>query len=225
MKNSHLVLPDNKNYEYGYDTAYEVAREQLAESVDIKQQCLNSGATYQEVDSRQVILINYLNRTYQLVLPDVAVSLADSQEEVSVRDRLLVLHYFIQAKGTPLTNNLITYKEIPQGVAYYPTFVKRAIKPLLNHFGKEPQQLVTLAERLGGRKADYGDVSVTINAFSKVPITIVMWRGDEEFAPDGSILFDSTIPDYLSSEDIVVLCETISWSLVRFLKEAQKSLS
>ena len=137
MKNSHLVLPDNKNYEYGYDTAYEVAREQLAESVDIKQQCLNSDARYQEADSKQLVLIDYLNRTHQVVLPDVEVSLADSQEEVSIRDRLLVLHYLIQAKGTPLTNNLITYKEIPQGVAYYPTFVKRAIRPLLNHFGKE----------------------------------------------------------------------------------------
>jgi len=225
MKNSHLVLPDNKNYEYGYETAYEVAREQLAEFVDIKQQCLNSGAKYQEVDSRQVILVDYLNQTYQVVLPDVEVLLTGSQEEVSIRDRLLILHYFIQAKGTPLTNNLITYKEIPQGVAYYPTFVKRAIKPLLNHFGREPQQLVAFAGRLGGRKADYGDVAVTINAFGRVPITIVLWRGDEEFAPEGSILFDNTISDYLSSEDIVVLCETISWRLVGFLREAQKSLS
>jgi len=48
---------------------------------------------------------------------------------------------------------------------------------------------------------------------------LVLWRGDDELAPEGSILFDSTIPDYLSTEDITVLCETIAWRLVSFLKE------
>ena len=225
MESRHFSLPNQRNYEYGYESAYKLACEQLAGIGDIKQQCLNSGAQYLEVDSKKVITIGYLNQSYQIVLPDIKVSLMESQEEVPIRDKLLVLHYFIQAKGTPLTNSLITYQEIPQGVAYYPTFAKRAIKPLLNHFGREPQQVAALAERLGGRKADYGDVSVTIDAFGRVPITIVLWRGDEEFAPDGSILFDSTISDYLSSEDIVVLCETISWSLIRFFREAQKSLS
>ncbi|HUT97259.1 MAG TPA: DUF3786 domain-containing protein, partial [Dehalococcoidales bacterium] len=64
-----------------------------------------------------------------------------------------------------------------------------------------------------------GDVAVTINAFKRVPITFVLWRGDEEFPPDGSILFDATVSDYLSIEDTNVLCERIAWKLVRLLKE------
>ncbi|GAI27680.1 unnamed protein product, partial [marine sediment metagenome] len=78
------------------------------------------------------------------------------------------------------------------------------------------------AEKLGSHKADYGDVAVTINAFNYVPITLVLWRGDEEFNPEGNILFDSTISDYLPTEDINILCETISWKLVKYLKESQK---
>jgi len=66
-------------------------------------------------------------------------------------------------------------------------------------------------------------VAVTINAFSRVPITIVMWHGDDEFAPQGSIIFDSTISDYLSTEDITVLCETIIWRLVDLLSESKFS--
>ena len=72
---------------------------------------------------------------------------------------------------------------------------------------------------MGGCKADYGDAAVTINGFKMVPVTIVLWRGDEEFPPRGNILFDSTIPEYLSTEDITVLCDAIIWRLVRFLKE------
>jgi hypothetical protein len=113
---------------------------------------------------------------------------------------------------------LIAYKELPEGASYFPTFAKRTIKPLLDHFGKEPHLLLDVAQKLGGNKAEYGDVAVTINAFSYVPITLVLWHGDEEFAPEGSILFDSTISDYLPTEDINVLCETIAWRLVKFSK-------
>ena len=218
MKDSRLSLPAYRNYEYGYESAYKLACEHLARIEDIKQQCLNCGAQYLEVDSKKIVTIEYLNQSYQIVLPDMEISLVDSQEEVPIRDKLLLLHYFIQAEGTSITNKTIAYKELPEGANYFPTFAKRAIKPLLAHFGKEPHRLIDAAEKLGGHKVDCGDVAVTINAFHRVPITIVLWRGDDEFAPEGSILFDSTISDYLSTEDINVLCETLSWRLVKLLR-------
>ena len=210
--------------EYGYELAYKLACEQLVKVSDIDQQCLRSGAQYQVIDSKKVITIEYLNQSYQIAFPDIEISLVDSEGEVPLRDKILILHYFIQAKGTIISNNLIAYKELPEGANYFPTFSKRAIKPLLDHFGKEPHLLIDAAEKLGGHKVDYGDVAVTINAFSHVPITLVLWQGDDEFAPEGSVLFDSTIPDYLSTEDINVLCETIIWKLVKFLKEVRNPL-
>lgn len=218
MENRYSPLPGQKNHEYGYELAYKLAREQLVKIDDIEQQCLRSGARYQVVDSRQVIIIEYLNQSYQITLPDIDISLKNSEEKVPLRDKILILHYLTLAKGTPVTNKIIAYKELPQGANYFPTFHKRAIKPLLDYFSKEPHRLVEVAGKLGGYKADYGDVSVTINAFSQVPITLVLWRGNDEFPPEGNILFDSTIPNYLSTEDINVLCEAIAWRLVKLLK-------
>jgi len=212
---SQLSLPDKKNYEYGYELAYKLAREQLARIDDIKQQCFKSGAQYQVIDSRKIITVEYLNRLYQVTLPNIEISAKNSEEAVPLRDKILILHYLTQAKGTPISNKIITYKELPEGMNYFPTFVKRAIKPLIDHFGKEPQQLVDAAGVLGGHRAEYGDAAVTINAFSRVPITLVLWRGDNEFPPEANILFDSTISDYLTTEDINVLCETIAWRLVK----------
>jgi len=214
-------LPNQQNYEYGYELAYKLACEQLTKLDNIEQQCLKNGARYQVINSQKTIILEYLNQSYRIVFPDIDISLMDSEEEVPMRDKILILHYFTQAKGTPLTNQVIAYKELPEGTTYFPTFYKRAIKPLLDHFGKEPERLIDAAEKLGGHKVDYGDVAVTINAFSYVPITLVLWQGSGEFAPEGNILFDSTIADYLSTEDINVLCETISWRLVGYLKEAQ----
>lgn len=209
-----MVLNKNKA-EYGYELAYKLAREQLANIDNIEQQCLKSGAECQIIDSKRVITTKYLNQSYLVSFPDIEISLMDSEEAIPLRDRILILHYLAQAKGTPLANRIISYKELPEGSNYYPTFFKRAIKPILDNFSKEPEQLVDVAAKFGGYKVDYGDVAVTINAFRRVPITFVLWKGDEEFPPEGNILFDSTISDYLSTEDINVLCEAIAWRLVR----------
>ena len=215
-----MSLPNQKNYEYGYELAYKLAREELAKISDIEQQCHKSGAQYQVIDSQKVILIKYLNQSYRITFPDVEISLMDSEEEVPLRDKILILHYLTSAKGTSLTNKLITYKELPEGIIYFPTFSKRTIEPLLAHFGNEPRLLVDSTKKLGGHKAEYGDSAVTINAFSRVPITIILWRGDSEFAPRGSVVFDSTISDYLSTEDITVLCEIITWRLINCLRKS-----
>ena len=219
MKNRRLTLPNQKNYEYAHEQAYELAGEQLAKIDDIEQQCNKAGAQYQIKDSQKVINIEYLNQVYVATLPNIDVSLADSEEKVPIRDKVLILHYLAQAKGTPSSNKLITYKELPGGNIYFPTFLKRTVNPLLKYFGKEPHLLIDTARRLGGYQVEQGDVAVTISAFSRVPITLVLWRGDDEFGPDGSIIFDTNISDYLSTEDITVLCETVTWRLINYLRK------
>jgi len=211
-------LPDQKNYQYAYQFAYQLAAEQLTSIDHLEQQCRNSGAQYQAVGKKRAVIVDYLDKPYRISVPDVAVSAEDSPEPVPLRDQLLILHYFIQAKGTPLSRKLITYKELPEGLNYFPTFAKRTIKPLVDYFGAHPQWLVDTAHSLGGRESDIGDAGVVINAFSRVQLTLAVWQGDDELSPEGSILFDSTIQDYLHTEDIHVLCETIIWRLVRQLR-------
>ena len=220
MESKRLTLPGQWNYEKAYGLAYELAREQLAGTDDIEQQCRWSGAHYQVSDDSRTILIQYLNQSYLINLPDVRISLVDGAAEVAIRDRILIIHYFNSAKGTPLANSLITLRELPEGGGYFPTFSNRTSQPLLNHFAKDPHLLVEVGEKLGGHKVDYGDAAVTINAFSHVPITIILWQGDDELAPQINVVFDATISDYLYTEDIVVLCETITWKMIRYVRRA-----
>jgi hypothetical protein len=210
MKNQHSSSPGSR--EQGFELPYNLAREQLSKISDVEEQCRKSGAQYVEPNE---IVINYLNQPYHITLPDAEISLEDSKMEVPLKDKILILHYFTEAKGTPATGKLITYKQLPGGVSYFPAFSQRAIAPLVNHFGKNPELLIKTAAKLGDRGADYGDVSVNVSAFDHVPITLVLWRGDEELAPNGNILFDANISDYLSTEDITVLSEAIIWKLVK----------
>jgi hypothetical protein len=216
MTGKHLTVPEPGVRQIAHELAYKIARERLAEIKDIEQQCRKSGARY--LSAEKSIILEHLNRSYRIKIPSGEVSIVDSDEAVLVRDKILVLHYFLRAKGTPLTGKLITYKELQEGINYYPTFFKRAIEPIINNFKDEPGKLPEIAAKIGGHKTDYGDIAVTIDAFLKVPLTIVLWRGDKEFPPGANILFDSTISDYLPTEDVTILCEIVAWRLVRDLK-------
>lgn len=209
-----LKIPGTRDYEYGHELAYKLTCERLGAIRDIEAQCKKSGASLKLAGSHKIITLDYLNQPYRITLPDIEVSL-EKGGEVKIRDKILVLHYFIQAKGTPESGKLISYKEIPGTLNYFATFSKRAIKPLVDNFGAEPSRLLAVAGTIGGANASLGDASVRIAAFSRVPLTLVLWRGDAEFPASGSILFDSTVTDYLTIEDVNVLCETVAWSLVR----------
>jgi hypothetical protein len=192
--------------------------------MDIKQQCFRSGAQYVHPDR---VTIEYLNQSYVMAIPGMEISLRDSLhhcegrnpvtalerqescQQIDLRDRILMLHYLITARGTPATGKLIGFRQVPGGIFEHASFSREVLTPLLDHFGREPERLVEAAENLGGSKAGYGDVAISIKAFPRVSVVIVLWRGDDEFAPNASMLFDSTVTDYLSTEDMTVLCERI----------------
>jgi len=127
----------------------------------------------------------------------------------SDRRELLILHYLAGAKNVELSGKEIGFGQIPEGRTYEPVFKARTLGRLVREFGKAPEKLVEAARPLGGVLGDVGDVSVVVNLFPRVPITIVMWRGDDEFPCDGNILFDSTAIEHLPLEDIVVGCEEL----------------
>ena len=195
----------------GFELALNLATKKLS-SMKAEEICLNSGASSIDQDK---VMIHYLTRPYLVAIPNGEISPEDRKENVPVKDQILILHYLTQAKGTPLTNKVVTYGQIEGGKFYVPAFIKRSIDPLLKCFGHRPELLLEVAQRMGGTKAAYGDVSVSIDPFPRVRIFFILWKGDDEFPPNGNILFDGNISHYLTSEDVCVLTETVVWKLVR----------
>jgi hypothetical protein len=211
-----IELPEQKNYDISYNLALKLAAERLRGS-EKENVCRKSESSCVLSDSGQAIQVRYLNRIYQVKWPGIEISLSDSREGIELRDKILILDYLNTAKGTALAGSAITFQELPEVSSYFPTFSKRAVQPLIDNFGSCPERLFDAALQLGGEKAGYGDASVTITAFSRVPVSYVIWKGDEEFPANANILFDKTIQDYLPNEDIIVLCQAITWRLVKSL--------
>jgi hypothetical protein len=206
-------LSEQKNYEVALGIAFKLAREKIASIANIADICVKSGATF--IQSTQSIELKYLNTIYHISWPDIQISRQYSDEPVELRDKILILHYLENSKGTASTNNIISFKDFSEGTNYFPTFFKRSVQPLIQYFGQSPQIIFDLGKEMGGSKSNFGDVSVNFMAFPRVPITYVLWRGDSEFPPNANILFDSTVLDYLQVEDVVVLCQLITWKLIK----------
>jgi hypothetical protein len=211
MNNGLPPLPSPGGYERAYAVSYDLAFSKLRQA-DLADICLRSGGALIDPD---VIQLRFLNRDCRIDRSRGNVSFLSDTEPAPIAEKLLILHYLVTAKGTPPGNGQISFKELPEGMVYYPTFYKRAIRPLLTKFGASPAKLIPAAAMFGGVDAHQGDAAVTVQAFPKVAITWVLWCGDDEFPAEGTILLDRGIQDYLPTEDIVVLCQTIAIKFCR----------
>jgi len=190
------------NLKNAYMEAYKMACEQLARR-DAQEVCMNTKAAFDA--GTGVYTLRYFGLERRIRCAGGIVDFCDDKAELETTEKILTLHYLTHARPAPLSGRLISFKEIPGGGAiYYPTFKKRTIDPLVRTFSGDPGGLYEAAGYIGGARESLGDVSVVVNIFPLVPVTYVIWKGDEEIPPSGTVLFDSSVPGFLPVEDIVV---------------------
>jgi hypothetical protein len=150
-------------------------------------------------DRRGRLVVPFLGREYLLPVPDGDVIPASKE--------ILLLHYLTGASGAPPSGEKVSFKDLPDGFIYNEPFKNRVIRPLVSAFGGRPQQLVKAGTNIGGQPAPFGDAATEIPALPRLPVVFFIWVGDEEFPPDGGVLFDANITSYLAAEDCVMLAQ------------------
>jgi len=200
-----------KREKYNLNVTLEKAVRDLS-AIDPRTVCMNSGVTYNR--EKDCYLLPYLNRKYEVYHSTGEVKpLSASESTVPIHLQILFLHYLVNADGTPLKGEWITFKELPGGHIYVDPYQKRTIKPLLKYFGHQFDKFQELALSLGGRPYSHGDVSMVMQPFPRVPIVYALWKGDEELPPSATILYDASAPSYLPTEDYALLPGLIIWEM------------
>ncbi len=170
------------------------------------------------------VVVPFLSTRYEIRPPRGEVSyLEEGGKEPALWEKILLLHYFNTADGSALSQEPISFKEIPEGKLYLPNFEKRAVAPLLGRFGRDPEEVWEPARSVGGRRSELGDFSVTIPAFPRVPVTLVFWKQDEEFPERLTILFDRTVVGYLPTEDIILSTQMLAFRLIGLAGKPQSA--
>lgn len=205
-----MILYENITEE-AFGLAVKIATDKLR-NLSVDEICTKTGA--EKVDEDKLIL-KYLNIPYYVDLKSGRIVDTKDEDVLPLRDRIILLHYLTDAKGSPFSGKLITYAQIEGGRFYFPVFHKRTVEPMIRFFSEKPEILIEVSKDLEAQRERYGDVSISLMPLPHIKMYLILWKGDDDVPPNGNILFDKNITDYLCAEDIAVLTEIVTWKLIK----------
>ena len=152
----------------------------------------------------RLVVVPHLDREITLDVDSHLFSIRETGEEVPIWLAILTIHYLNNADGAQPTSRLKHFREFKEGHFYEPAFNRRTRDILVSTFGEDPAPMLKAGQKLHGKILESGDAGVELPYFPSVPITCIVWKGDDEFPPEASVLFDETADLFFSAEDMAV---------------------
>ncbi len=161
----------------------------------------------------------YLGRVYRVLWPTGEVLSHPGGKEAPTSTGLILLHYLTKADGKLPAGKWLPFNRLWGGDSYSLAHKKRALDPLAEFFGGRPDLFNRLLlERLQARPGKEAHTYL-IMALPRLPLLLRLEPGDKEVPPRASILFDETAGDYLVTEDLAVVAESLAARLLRWGRE------
>jgi hypothetical protein len=159
--------------------------------------------------------IRFLDRRYGIRYPEFEFEdLEAAEREIPLQEQVLILHYMLGADPRRIPGDMIAYREIPGASFYFGPFVKRAVNPLKETFGRNLEAFHRACRALAGSPIDAGDAGYRFQVFPQLAMHYILWEGDEEFDPEANILFNEATGECLSPEDAAWLAGMVVYRLM-----------
>ena len=194
----------------GYETAVRAAVEKL-KKIELTDRCTRLGLPEPQDG---IIKLRAFGTDMILRLSDYQLILVDSGQSAKIGDRILVLHYLLCEFPIPVTDELISFRQMDSGQFYLPAFLSRSVRPLAEHIGNDLALLKKNLNRFDWERVSMGDFGARIHVIGKVYVTLIYHPGDEEFPASADILFDAGIKRIYPTEDAAVLAGRICLGLI-----------
>jgi len=196
------VGKDRYNYGVAYGKAAERLRLLWKRPDTFTRLCEASGCRRTEGG----VIIPYFSEEYGVKLPEGEFQ----PDSLPMNEKILLLHYLLgpEQRGQEASTDdtdWIGFTQLPGAAFYEPTYKKRGPNLIVKFFQSDPDKLTAGATALGGEAGNYGDFSVLLHPFPHIDVMLILYTGDDEFPPEGQILFSGGIGEYLSLEDTAVL--------------------
>lgn len=103
-----------------------------------------------------------------------------------------LLWYLTSAKDIPLSGILISPEEVSGGQLFIKGSHRLPLDDISNRYDNDIEGFISKGMSLNGERTGYTDASIRLFPFPRIPVDIILWRGDEEFPPKTVLLFDLT---------------------------------
>ena len=115
---------------------------------------------------------------------------------------LLALGYLAYARGVPPAGRLINPAQLPGGEIFVRGTHVLPLDRVAQRYGDRPNEFRRIGRELNGANLEYKDMSVELWPFPRLPITLIVWSGDDEFPPRASLLLDANCSNLLPTDII-----------------------
>jgi len=166
-------------------------------------------------------VITLLNTEYVVDLSDKQIFSTETSPEptpAEFLEQLCILAYLINAQDLPLANKFVGPEKLPSGQFFFRGLHSLPTERLVETFGNSPERLYEVSEQFDAKRCEFGDASIELYVLPRIPLTIIIWRGDEEFDARASILFDQTAGTHLPLDALGALVNLAVEALVRAVK-------
>ncbi len=184
--------------------------------------CNRTEATYHP--TREGFLLPVYNLRYLVVPKERKILRMDwndqpVEEALHPNFYLMVLVYLTEAKDIKPAHTWVSEKDLKGGSTFFRGPHRLEVEELINLFGKDPEAFLRTGKRLGGSEILYGDRGFALEVFPKISVAYILWKGDAEFSPRISVLFDSTVDSHLPLDIIGCMVAETSRRLTFFEKQ------
>jgi len=129
----------------------------------------------------------------------------ENGKEVDHFSAILTLHYLLGCSELAPTGTVVPFTQASGGSLYFTAFKKRSIDRLAELFGPSPGTLLKAGSAIGAEPLQKVSAGILIKVFPKLPVTVIVWEGDEEVPASANLLFDEVALSILPTEDLAVV--------------------
>ena len=115
---------------------------------------------------------------------------------------LAILWYLINAKELDPSDRLVNPISLKGGDIFRKGTHVLPLDRLAARYGQNPENFFASGRDLGGKSLEYGDASLLLLPFPRIPFTLILWAAEEEFPARTDLLVDSTCELHLPTDVI-----------------------
>jgi hypothetical protein len=202
----------NPAWEQSLEPKIAQARDELR-ARDPREIAERSGAVYYEIEEGQGRLqVRFFGQPYTVTWPDLEV-FDPTGQRCSNPVQAVLLQYLVLADGTPLAQQWVSLRELPNGAFYERAFQSYSGNLVARAFKSDIDAFREAALQLGGEPLALGDAAFRFWALPKIPLALVYWSGGEEFPASAQVLFDASAGHYHHLEMLAhlgaMLCDRV----------------
>jgi hypothetical protein len=128
--------------------------------------------------------------------------------------QILLLRYLMAPPGGGPSGQEVSEKELPGGATFFRGPHELQVHPVLQRYAGDLEGFESRGRELGAEVRDLGDRALRFEPFPGIPVTLVLWRADEEFPASMSVLFDRSILRWFELDMIFLLVGILARRMV-----------